>query len=69
MEKFVPFEKLSKKEKRKQNRLKRSTWGPLSPVTRRSANPKAYNRKKAQRPDDGDAVPFVLPEPCAYLSR
>ena len=60
MEKFVPFEKLSKKEKRKQNRLKRSTWGPLSPVTRRSANPKAYNRKKAQRPDDGDAVPFVF---------
>ena len=59
MEKFVPFEKLSKKEKRKQNRLKRSTWGPLSPVTRRSANPKAYNRKKAQRPDD-DAVPFLF---------
>ncbi len=46
MERFVPFEKLSKKEKRKQNRLKRSTWGPLSPVTRRSANPKAYNRKR-----------------------
>jgi hypothetical protein len=62
MEKFIPFEKLSKKEKRKQNRLKRSTWGPLSPVTRRSANPKAYNRKKAQRPDDGDAVPLDFPE-------
>jgi hypothetical protein len=44
MEKFVPFEKLSKKEKRKQNRLKRGAWGALSPVTRRSANPKAYNR-------------------------
>ena len=62
MEKFIPFEKLSKKEKRKQNRLKRSTWGPLSPVTRRSANPKAYNRKKAQRPDDGDAVSLDFPE-------
>ena len=58
----IPFEKLSKKEKRMQNRLKRGAWGALSPVTRRSANPKAYNRKKAQRPDDGDAVPFDFPE-------
>ena len=65
MEKFIPFEKLSKKEKKKRNRSKRSTWGALSPVTRRSANPKAYNRKKAQRPDDGDAVPPLLPESSA----
>ena len=60
MEKFVPFEKLSKKEKRKQNRARRNGWGALSPVTRKPLNPKAYNRRKAQRPDDGDAVPFVL---------
>ena len=69
MEKFVPFEKLSKKAKRKLNRMKRSTWGALSPATRKPVNPKAYNRRKAQRPDDGDAVPFVLPERSAYLSR
>ena len=49
MEKFIPFEKLSKKEQRKRNREKRSGWGPLSPITRRSENPKAYNRRKAQR--------------------
>ena len=66
MEKFIPFEKLSKKEQRKRNREKRSGWGPLSPVTRRSENPKAYNRRKAQRSD---------PTGCAfclswdYLSR
>ena len=57
MEKFIPFEKLSKKEQRKRNQQKRSTWGALSPVTRRSETPKAYNRRKAQRPLDGDAVP------------
>jgi hypothetical protein len=60
MEKFVPFEKLSKKEKRKQNRARRNGWGALSPVTRKPANPRAYKRRKAQRPDDGDAVPFVF---------
>ncbi|MBQ6928208.1 MAG: hypothetical protein IJQ36_07855 [Oscillospiraceae bacterium] len=59
MKKFIPFAKLSKKEKRRQNAEKRSSWGPLSPVTRREKNPKAYNRKKAQRPDD-DAVPFLF---------
>ena len=62
MEKFVPFEKLSKKEKRKQNRARRNGWGALSPVTRKPLNPKAYNRRKAQRPDDGDAVPFAFSE-------
>ena len=57
MEKFIPFEKLSKKEKRRRNTEKRGVWGALSPVTRRSENPKAYKRKEAQRPDE-DAVPF-----------
>ena len=60
MEKFVPFEKLSKKARRKRNSEKRGVWGALSPVTRKPVNPKAYNRRKAQRPDDGDAVPFVF---------
>ena len=46
METFVPFEKLSKKKKRELNRARRGVWA-LSPVTRRPANPKAYNRKKA----------------------
>ena len=61
MKKYIPFDKLSKKERRRQNAGRRVTWGSLSPVTRRAKNPKAYDRKKAQRPDD-DAVPFsVLP--------
>ena len=48
MEKFVPFEKLSKKEQRKINNAKRTTWGELNPVTRKPTNSRAYNRKKAQ---------------------
>ena len=66
MEKFIPFQKLSKKEQRRKNREKRSTWGALSPVTRRSKNPKAYDRRKAQRSDPTGCA-FCLS--FAYLSR
>lgn len=48
MKNFIPFEKLSKSKQRELNKQKRSTWGSLNPVTRKSANPKAYNRKKTQ---------------------
>ena len=48
MEKFIPYEKLSKKEKRKMDLAKRQTWGDLNPVTRKPQNSKAYNRKRAQ---------------------
>ena len=47
MEKFIPYEKLSKKEKRKLNAAKRGSWGGLDPVTRVPPNPKAYKRSKA----------------------
>ena len=48
MEKFIPYEKLSKKEKRKMDLAKRQTWGDLNPVTRKPMNSKAYNRKRTQ---------------------
>ena len=48
MERFIPYEKLSKKKKRELDAMKRGSWGGLNPVTRRPENPKAYNRKKAQ---------------------
>ncbi|MBR4289339.1 MAG: hypothetical protein IKT52_01715 [Oscillospiraceae bacterium] len=44
MEKFIPNEKLSKKEKRKIDQARRQTWGELNPVTRKLENSKAYNR-------------------------
>lgn len=48
MEKFIPYEKLSKKEQQKINKAKRGTWGELNPITRKPQNSKAYNRKRAQ---------------------
>ena len=54
MEKFVPYEKLSKKKKKELNAKKRQTW-EISPVTRRTPNPKAYNRQKARKRIDDDS--------------
>ena len=48
MEKFIPYEKLSKKEKSKIDQARRQTWGELNPVTRKPENSKAYNRNKAR---------------------
>ena len=53
MDKFIPYEKLSKKKKRELDLKKRKTWA-VSPVTRRPENPRAYNRKKARKRDLDD---------------
>lgn len=61
MEKFIPFEKLSKKERQKRNAARRGSWYGLNPVTRKPENSKAYNRRKAQKWSDGsDSMPFVI---------
>ena len=45
MEKMIPYEKPSQKEKRRQDSRRRNTWGEGNLVTRRPAGSKAYNRK------------------------
>ena len=61
MEKFIPYEKLSKKKQRELDRARRGSWGGLNPVTRTPPNPRAYNRKKAQsRKYDPSSEPFYF---------
>ena len=48
MEKYIPYEKLSKKEKRRLDSMRRGTWGPISPVTRRPKNSRSYDRDKTR---------------------
>ena len=61
MEKFIPYEKLSKKEKRKMDLAKRQTWGELNPVTRKPTTSKAYNRNKARNwKRESDPIPGIL---------
>ena len=60
-QKFVPYEKLSKKKRREMDATRRGSWGALNPVTRVPENPRAYNRKKAQRRmDDLRFEPFLF---------
>ena len=61
MEKFIPYEKLSKKKKREMDAGKRRVWA-ISPVTRKSENQKAYDRKKAQKwkNDSGSVLSLFL---------
>ncbi len=50
MEKFVPYEKMSKKEKKKIDALKRSDWGLLNPTVRKFDNDKTrYSRKQKHK--------------------
>ncbi|WP_369283996.1 hypothetical protein [Oscillibacter sp. GMB15532] len=61
MEKFISFEKLSKKEQQKRNAARRGSWYGLNPVTRKPENSKAYNRRKARKwSDDSTTVPFFV---------
>ena len=59
MDKLIPYEKLSKKKKRELDAGKRTVWA-ISPVTRKPENPKAYNRRKAQKRmyDPGSVLSF-----------
>ena len=62
MEKFVPYEKLSKKKKRELDAKRRGSWNGINPVTRKPENSKAYNRRKARTwSDDSLTVPFSRP--------
>lgn len=44
--KFIPRQKLSKKAKRALDEKRRATWDGINPVTRQTANKKAYDRKR-----------------------
>ena len=71
MKTYIPYEKLSKKEKRKIDQAKRQTWGELNPVTRKPENSKAYNRKKSQawkRELSSDTCVFFLTFPFCPIT-
>lgn len=45
MEKFVSYDKMSKKERQKIDSTKRRDWNGLNPVTRVAEKNKKYSRK------------------------
>ncbi|MBQ8961456.1 MAG: hypothetical protein IJ071_09660 [Ruminococcus sp.] len=50
MEKFVPFEKLSKKAQRKINSARRRDWNGLDPTTRVVPEEKKVYKRKPKHP-------------------
>lgn len=60
MKKYVPIEKMSKKMQREYYKKQRKDWGGISPVTRRSENPKAYDRAKAKKDHENFRDPFLF---------
>lgn len=45
-EKYIPFEKMSKKAQREYYKKQRRDWNGISPVTRCERDPKKYDRAK-----------------------
>jgi hypothetical protein len=60
MDVFVLYGKLGKKARRKIDIAKRRTWNGVDPVTRRTPDHKAYDRKRVRRGDDFPNGPFYL---------
>ena len=56
MQPFLPREKMSKRDKRALDASKRTTWDSINPVTRKTENKKAYNRKKSPRSYQDDST-------------
>ena len=46
MERFVSYEKMSKKQQKIVNASKRGNWGNVKPITKVKESAKVYNRKK-----------------------
>lgn len=49
MNNFIPYEKMSKKQRREIDKMKRGSWNGVNPITRRIESKKAYNRKKVSK--------------------
>jgi hypothetical protein len=60
---FIPFEKLSKKEKKKQNNLRRNYWNGIDPSTKIMPNKKKENKKRAPINDNDSLIGvFFFPD-------
>ena len=61
MKQFIPYEKLSKRERKARNAAQRGSWG-MSPITRKPEKPGAYNRAKTRNwhRDDSSLASFTV---------
>lgn len=60
MERYIPVDKLSKKQKKAYYAAKRSSWNGVNPVSRQVPSKKIYNRKQAKHWREEDALPVLF---------
>lgn len=56
MDKFIPYDKLSKKEQKRMDAVKRRDWNGLNPVTRTVPDKKKYSRKDKHKTKYGEDI-------------
>ena len=56
MEKFIPFEKLSKKKQREHNAQYRNDWGDVKPTSRVVESAKLYKRRPKHRKENYEST-------------
>lgn len=56
MEKFVPFEKLSKKKKKEHNAQHRNDWGDIKPTSKVVESAKLYKRRPKHRKENYEST-------------
>ena len=60
MERYIPVDKLSKKQKKAYYAMRRGSWNGVNPVSRQVPSKKIYNRKQAKHWRDEDALPVLF---------
>jgi hypothetical protein len=64
MERYIPVDKLSKKQKKAYYAARRGSWNGVNPVSRQVPSKKIYNRKQAKHWRDEDALPVLFMRYC-----
>ena len=59
MTNFTPYEKLSKKEQKRLNNLKRKDWN-INPITRVTKDKTKYSRKEKHKTSNNDSWSYFL---------
>ncbi len=68
MNRFLPREKMGKRQKRELDRAKRITWDGMNPVTRTAPSKTAYSRKQSPRWYNDDSTGIVRSSGALPLS-
>ena len=60
MERYIPVDKMSKKQKKAYYAARRGNWSGVNPVSRAVPSNKIYNRKQAKHWREEDALPVLF---------